>query len=186
MYKDKAIHTLSLQSIKCRPDNVVVDISELARAYKRQRGIYSHAASVWASVSIENPLVVLARRQRHEGVTVAKCQYADLVAFEEFLNDDRLASSPELFPNHHFMKGELCFGLTCRENNTFPSSEAVHFDYNARTADVIDVPLGIIIVTKTLVICRRNAILLHKGFREGFGSLYLSSFLRRGKARDST
>ena len=73
----------------------VDDLLDLGRAEARHRRVAAHAAGVRSLVAVEDPLVVLRRRQRHDVLAVAERQQRELFAREELLqHDGRLAEAP--------------------------------------------------------------------------------------------
>ncbi len=70
-----------------RPVHRVDDLLDLGRAEARHRRVAAHAAGVRSLVAVEDPLVVLGRRQRHDVLAVAERQQRELLALEELLQD---------------------------------------------------------------------------------------------------
>ena len=76
----------------------------------------AHAAGVGAGVAVEGALVVLRRRQRHDGPAGDQGQDAQLLAFEPLLDDDLPAGgAAELLAHHDAVDGgEGLLAACCR------------------------------------------------------------------------
>ena len=73
----------------------------------RDRRKRAHTASVGASVTSADALVVLGRREQNGGVTVAKGVDGDFLAAKEFFDDDRVTGLAEALFTHNFVESTL-------------------------------------------------------------------------------
>ena len=79
-----------------RAVDAVDDLLDLGRVEARHRRVAAHAAGVRPLVAVEDPLVVLGRRQRHDVLAVAERQQRELLALEELLQHHRRLAEASL------------------------------------------------------------------------------------------
>ncbi len=102
---------------------------------ERIGGVDAHAAGVGAGVALADALVVLRGNERRDVLAVTEAEEADLVALEEFLDDDLLLGRTEQRAGEETLRGLGCRGARIADDNAFARREAVSFDHDGRMKD---------------------------------------------------
>ena len=126
----------------------------------------SHAAGVGAGVAIEDGFVILGGFERKDVLSVAIDNEADLFAFQELFDDDRVAEGGD---------GVLGFGAVVRDDDALSGSQAVGFEDDGE-GEAIEGGAGFGGVIDGDEGCGGDVSLLQKGLCVHFAALQAGGF----------
>ena len=102
---------------------------------KRIGGVDAHTAGVGAGVAFADALVILRGNERRHVLAVAEAEKADLVALDEFLNDDLLFGRTEKRAGEETLRRFNRRGARIADDDALACGEAVGFDHDGRMKD---------------------------------------------------
>ena len=143
-------------------------------------GVGTHAAGVRSLVVVKQTLVVLGGCHRNHMLTVAGDDEGGFLAIEEVFDNHARAGGAEAVAFQHVIDSLQSFFNRHCHDHALAGSKTVSFD-DDRSAVMKDVLAGGLVISKGLILSRRNAVALHKGLREILGRLKLRGSLRRSK-----
>src|SRR5437016_4089402 len=114
-------------------DDLLHDLGLERRRDDGCRRVGAHAAGVRALVAVEDALVVLGRRERHDRRPVRERHERDLVALEELLDDHAAAGVAEEPSPHELVDRLLGLGDRAADEDALAAGEAVRLDDDGRT-----------------------------------------------------
>ncbi len=103
---------------------------------QRIGGVDAHAAGVGAGVALADALVVLRGNERRHVLAVAEAEEADLVAFEEFFDDDLLLGLAQQRAGEKALRGFGGGMARGADDDAFACEQAVGLDDDGRMKDL--------------------------------------------------
>ena len=162
-------------------DHIVLDL----RRHQWAWGECAHATRVRSAVVVEDALVVLRRRQRHEGGAVGKHEVRGLLPRQEFFQDDPLAGRAEPPVDHRRTNRRFRHRTILGDHDAFACGQAVGLDDDG-IAELASCNPGERRVGRVTdpEARRRHPVSRHEGLRERFARFQLRR--RRGRTDDRT
>ena len=148
---------------------------EQARLRQRGGAVGAHAAGVRSCIAVKRRLVILRRRQRHDGPARHQGQDAQLLALQPLLDDHFSAGvAAELLADHDAVDGGQGFFLRGADDDALAGGQAVGLDHHGILAG-LDVVAGRVGVIEDLEFASGDVGVAHEHLGECLAGLQLGA-----------